>query len=351
LIERGVASIVSILNALLFDMIPTLLDIIIQSTIIAITLDIWLGLMVFFTMIVYIIVTVVMTDWRTKYRRMCNKQENNMESKAVDCLLNFETVKFYNNEQFEVNEYSKLVSKFQNYEWMSNLSNAFLNLNQNLIIQVGYAVICFVAGYQTLHGKIDITEFIQILAYLAQMFSPLDRFGSYYRTIQKNFIDMESMLNLLKIESEIADPIIPITLNTPIQGLIEFRNVSFHYDPRKPILKNVSFKVFPRSTVALVGPSGSGKSTILKLLFRFYDVTEGSILIDGVDIRHINQSDLRKLIGIVPQETVLFNDAILYNIAYGKVKSDYDNIIKCSQMAQIHDRIQSFPDGKTLNYC
>ncbi|KAI9291730.1 P-loop containing nucleoside triphosphate hydrolase protein [Neoconidiobolus thromboides FSU 785] len=334
--DRGVASVVSVLNAVLFNIIPTLIDIGVAIIVFVTKFDIYIGGVVFLT-------TIKLTDWRTKYRRRCNKLDNEMEARAVDSLLNFETIKYFGNEEFEVNQYAKSIDKYQNADLETKVVSSILNTLQNIIIQIGLLVGCLIGAYRIINKQINLNEFIWIIAYIDQLYGPLNWFGGYYRTIQKNFIDMENMLDLFKVPIEINDNLNVKEFNI-IKGEIEFKNVSFHYDSRLSILKNISFKVPSGSTVALVGPSGGGKSTILRLLFRFYDINSGQILIDNKDIRDMKQKDLRKSIGVVPQDSVLFNEDLYYNILYGKINSTKQEIEIAAKAAQIHERILSFPD-------
>ncbi|KAJ1915382.1 ATP-binding cassette-type vacuolar membrane transporter Hmt1 [Mycoemilia scoparia] len=346
--DRGVASVVSILSSILFNIIPTFVDILLASYFFTIAFDLYFGLIVLVTMVSYITLTVKLTDWRTRYRRLANQLDNEMEARAVDSLLNFETVKYYNAEKFEGDEYAEAVDKYQEAEWKSTSTMNVLNVVQTFIIQVGLALGALLCAKRVLDGSLTLGDFTMYLNYIAQLYGPLNWFGTYYRVIQKNFIDMEKMFELFEEPIDIKDPTNPRPLCLD-RGKIEFDKVSFSYDGVRPTLSNISFTIPPGATVALVGPSGSGKSTILRLLFRFYDVQMGSIRIDDQDIRDVPQREVRKAIGVVPQDTVLFNDTIRYNVAYGKAGDErgvfMDDVIRASLAAQIHDRILSFPDG------
>ncbi|KAJ1648252.1 ATP-binding cassette-type vacuolar membrane transporter Hmt1 [Coemansia asiatica] len=344
--DRGVVSVVSLLSSVVFNVIPTFIDIILACYFFSVMFDLYFGTIVLTTMSSFMITTICLAGWRTRYRRLANYLDNEMEARAVDSLINFETVKYYNAEDFERKEYSQAVDSFQDASWLSNISVNMMNLGQNLIVQLGLFAGALLSAHRVYLGEMTVGDFSMLLAYITQLYVPLSWFGTYYRVIQKNFIDMEKLLELFDEPIEVKDPENPIPLRVP-KGEIEFDNVSFSYD-RQPTLKSVSFKVPAGSTVAIVGPSGSGKSTILRLLFRFYDVQSGSIKIDGQDIRSVLQNDLRRAIGVVPQDTVLFNDSIRYNIAYGRAGYSggvtMGEVIDAADRAHIHDRIMSFTD-------
>ncbi|KAI8803714.1 P-loop containing nucleoside triphosphate hydrolase protein [Cladochytrium replicatum] len=343
--DRGVASIVSILSSILFNIVPTLVDIVIAVVWFTVEFDLNFGYIVFCTMLLYLYFTIALTEWRTKHRRYANQLDNVVEAKAVDSLLNFETVKYYNAERFELDQYTTALSNYQKADFVSSVAVTLLNNVQNLIIQLGLLVGCILCAKRIVIEKtMSLGDFVLYIAYINQLYRPLNWFGSYYRVIQKNFVDMEKMLDLLKEPVEVKDaPNAPNLVVT--RGEVVFENVSFSYDPRVKTLEDITFRVPQGSTVALVGPSGSGKSTVLRLLFRFYDTETGRILIDGQDIRHVTQESLREHIGVVPQDTVLFNDTIRYNILYGRPKADGAEIVAAAKAAQIHNRIKRFPDG------
>ena len=340
--DRGTNSINNLLSYILFNIVPTFADIGVAIVYFVIAFDAWFGLIVFITMLFYLLATIGITEWRTKYRRDMNELQNETKAKAVDSLLNFETVKYYGAEDYEVKRLNKAVEAYQVCEWKSMSSLNLLNSAQNVIITLGLLVGSLLCAYRVSQGILKVGDFVLFATYLVQLYQPLNWFGTYYRMIQQSFIDMENMFELFDVEQEIKDPpdAEPIVLTT---GQIEFKNVYFHYNPQKPILQDVSFTVKPGETLALVGPSGAGKSTIIRLLFRFYDVQNGSILIDGQDIRSVKQSSLRQSIGVVPQDTVLFNDNILYNIRYGNIAATDDDVYQASIHADMHERILSFP--------
>ena len=340
--DRGTSSITNLLNYIIFNILPTFADIGVAVVYFIIAFDAWFGLIVFVTMAFYLLATIGVTEWRTKYRRDMNERQNDMKAKAVDSLLNFETVKYYGAEEYEVERLNKAVLAYQDSEWKSLASLNVLNSAQNVIITVGLLTGSLLCAYRVKEGILGVGDFVLFATYILQLYQPLNWFGTYYRMIQQSFIDMENMFELFEVEQEIKDPpdAKPIMIAA---GKIEFKDVFFHYTPQKPILQNITFTVKPGETLALVGPSGAGKSTIIRLLFRFYDVQGGCILIDGQDIRNVKQSSLRQSIGVVPQDTVLFNDNILYNIRYGKVGATDEEVYHASEYADMHERILSFP--------
>ncbi|KAJ2468197.1 ATP-binding cassette-type vacuolar membrane transporter Hmt1 [Coemansia sp. RSA 2337] len=344
--DRGVTSVVSLLSSILFNIIPTLVDIVLACYFFSVMFDLYFGTIVLTTMASYLAATILLTGWRSRYRRLSNYLDNEMEARAVDSLLNFETVKYYNAELFETKEYVQAVDDFQVAEWASNATMNMLNTGQNLIVQFGLLAGALLSAKRVSEGKMTVGDFTMLLSYINQLYGPLNWFGTYYRVIQKNFIDMEKLLELFDVPVEVEDPVVPVPLHVP-KGEVVFDNVSFSYE-KQLTLKNVSFKVPAGSTVAIVGPSGSGKSTILRLLFRFYDVQAGRILIDGQDIRSAPQFDLRQAIGVVPQDTVLFNDSIRYNIAYGRAGADkcipMKDVTDAADAAHIHHRIMGFSE-------
>ncbi|ODM99680.1 ATP-binding cassette sub-family B member 6, mitochondrial [Orchesella cincta] len=342
--DRGTDSINNILNYLLFSIFPTIADIIIAISFLTSSFNVWFGLIVFIAMVLYLICTFAVTEWRTKYRRTMNLSDNEQRQRAIDSLLNFETVKYYANENYETKRYSESILKYQKEEWKVTASLCILNFLQLVIINgallIGSLLCVKMVVY---HEGFTVGDYILFTTYLMQLYAPLNYFGTYYRMLQKCFIDMENMLDLFKEEEEVKDAkdARDLIINS---GVIEFRNVCFSYIPEKTVLKNVSFCVPAGQSVALVGPSGGGKTSIIRLLFRFYDPVSGDIFIDGQNIKVITQQSLRKTIGVVPQDTVLFNDSIKYNILYGKVGSTEHQMFEAARCAHIHDRIASFPE-------
>ncbi|XP_004577280.2 ATP-binding cassette sub-family B member 6 [Ochotona princeps] len=344
IVDRGTSSVTGLLSYLVFNILPTLADIIIGIIYFSMFFNAWFGLIVFLCMSLYLFLTILVTEWRAKFRRSMNTQENATRARAVDSLLNFETVKYYNAESYEVGRYQEAIIKYQDLEWKSNASLVLLNQTQNLVIGLGLLAGSLLCAYFVSEQKLQVGDFVLFGTYIIQLYMPLNWFGTYYRMIQTNFIDMENMFDLLKEEPEVKD----LPGAGPLRfhkGRIEFENVHFSYADGRETLQDVSFTVMPGQTLALVGPSGAGKSTILRLLFRFYDITSGCIRIDGQDISQVTQNSLRSHIGVVPQDTVLFNDTIANNIRYGRVTADNDEVEAAAQAAGIHDAILGFPEG------
>ncbi|XP_029460875.1 ATP-binding cassette sub-family B member 6, mitochondrial [Rhinatrema bivittatum] len=343
-VDRGTSSINSLLSYIVFSIFPTIADIIIGIIYFTSAFNAWFGLIIFVCMSLYLTLTILITEWRTKYRRDMNTRDNEAKSKAVDSLLNFETVKYYNAECYEVNRFNEAIVKYQISEWKVNASLAMLNQTQNLIIGLGLLSGSLLCAYFVTENKFQVGDFVLFGTYIIQLYTPLNWFGTYYRMIQNSFIDMENMFELFHEEQEVKDVVNAGDLRFP-SGHIEFENVHFSYVDGREILQDVSFSVIPGQTVALVGPSGSGKSTVIRLLFRFYDVRGGCIKIDGQDISKVKQASLRSHIGVVPQDTVLFNDSIRQNVRYGRVGASDEEVEEAARAADIHERILSFPDG------
>ncbi|KAG0268859.1 Homocysteine S-methyltransferase 1 [Actinomortierella ambigua] len=344
--DRGVSSIVTLLSSLLFNIVPCLLDIAVACIVLTRTFDIYFGIIVFITLFCYIYATILLTDWRTRYRREANALDNAVEARAVDTLLNYETVKLFATEDYEAQKYTEAILAFQKADCKSQYTLAVLNTTLNLVIQAGLALGCLLCAKRVAQKEMEVGEFVMYYAYILQLYGPLNLFGSSYRSLQKNFVDMEKMLDLFKEKVEVKDSPDCKELLMTTGGDVVFENVSFGYNPKHPNVKGISFRIPHGKKLALVGPSGGGKSTILKLLFRFYDPTEGRILIDGQDIRTVSQRSLRRKIGIVPQDTALFNETIGYNIGYGKIGQDSNQIIDPSRLAQLQRRA-SMEDGTT----
>ncbi|KAF9116090.1 Homocysteine S-methyltransferase 1 [Mortierella sp. AM989] len=338
--DRGVSSIVTLLSSLLFNILPCLVDIVIACIVLTRSFDIYFGIIVAVTMMCYIYTTILMTDWRTRYRRESNALDNAVEARAVDSLLNYETIKLFATEEYEVDKYTEAILAYQEADAKSQYTLGILNTTLNIVIQGGLALGCLLCAKRVAQQEMNVREFVMYYTYILQLYGPLNQFGSSYRSLQKNFIDMEKMLDLFKEPVEIQDQpeAKPLAMTG---GDVVFENVSFGYNPQNPNLKSVSFKIPHGKKLALVGPSGGGKSTILRLLFRFYDPTQGRILIDGQDIKSITQSSLRRKIGIVPQDTALFNETIGYNIGYGKIGQDRSQIFDPPRPSMPRRRISS----------
>jgi len=343
-IERGTKGIDFLLNFMLFNILPTLLEILLVCGIMWGLFNFWYALVTLVTVSGYIAFTFTVTEWRIKFRRRMNETDQQANTRAIDSLLNYETVKYFGNENYEASRFDHALERYERAAVLSKTSLSFLNIGQAGIIGGGLTTIMLMAGSGVVAGRLTIGDFVLVNAYLIQLFQPLNFLGFVYREIKQSLIDMEAMFNLLDVPAEIADRpgAGPLAV---AGGTVEFDHVDFAYDPRRPILHDISFRVPAGQTVAIVGPSGAGKSTIARLLFRFYEVTGGAIRIDGTDIRDATQESVRAAMGIVPQDTVLFNDTIRYNIGYGRPGADEDEIERAARMAAIHEFIRHTPDG------
>jgi len=343
-IERGTKGIEFLLSFMLFNVLPTLLEIVMVCFILWGLYGIWFALVTFLTMGTYITWTLVITEWRIKYRRIMNETDSEANTKAIDSLLNFETVKYFGNEDHETDRFDSSLRNYEAAAVKSKTTLSFLNIGQGAIIATGVTIVMVMAGMGVVGGTMTIGDFVLVNAYLVQLFLPLNFLGFVYREIKRSLTDMETMFELMQENAEVKD--IPGAKALALGGgEVVFEDVSFSYDSRRSVLDDVSFSVEPGKTIAIVGPSGAGKSTISRLLFRFYDATHGRILIDGQDIRDVTQKSIRAAIGMVPQDTVLFNDTIYYNIAYGAPGATPTEIEGAAKMAHIHDFIMSLPDG------
>lgn len=344
ILDRGTSSIVTLVSTVLFQLVPVILDVILAVVLLCVGWSWKYAVIVFITIVSYLIVTIVVTEWRTQFRRAMISFDNEARAKAVDSLLNFETVKYYSAEEFEVSRYRYAIYKYMIADYKSQLTYQMLNLLQSFVITMGMLAGCLLCAYEISQGILKVEYFVAYIMFLNQLYQPLNWFGTYYRMLQQNFVDMEKMIKLLDQNQSVKD--IPNAQPLHVTaGQVVFENVSFQYDSRQKGLSNINFTVPHGQTVALVGPTGSGKSTILRLLFRFYDVSSGRILIDGQDISQKTQASLREQIGVVPQDSVLFNDSIYYNINYGRTGATKQEVESAAKAAQIHDKIQDFPDG------
>lgn len=347
-IERGTSAIQELLSTMIFNVLPTLVEIALVTGILWDMFNGWFALVTFVTIVGYIAFTLVVTEWRTKYRREMNDTDSEANTKAVDSLLNYETVKYFGNEGHEARRYDQSLARYEKALIRSEVTLSLLNVGQGAIIALGLGVIMVMAGQGVAAGRMTVGDFVLVNTYLIQLYIPLNFLGFVYRQVRQSLIDMEEMFDLTKIHAEIAD--LPGAVPLEVAGgEIRFEHVSFGYDPRRPILKDVSFAVPPGKSVAIVGPSGAGKSTVSRLLFRFYETNQGRVLIDGQDIRRVTQASLRGAIGIVPQDTVLFNDTIYYNIAYGRPAAARAEVEEAARLARIDEFIAALPDGyKTM---
>jgi len=343
-VERGTKGIEFLLRFMLFNILPTLLEIFLVCGILWKLYGFIYGLVTFATLVVYIVWTTLITEWRLKYRRAMNETDNQATTRAVDSLLNFETVKYFGNEDHETERFDRSLRRYEDAAIRSGSSLALLNIGQGVIISLGVTMMMIMAGFGVKSGAMTVGDFVLVNTYLIQLFLPLNFLGFVYREIKRSLADMEAMFDLIEEKMEVEDK--PGAPDLAVAGAeVAFDAVAFGYQDERTILRDVSFTVPPGKTVAIVGPSGAGKSTISRLLFRFYEVTGGSISIDGQDIRTVSQESLRAAIGMVPQDTVLFNDSIFYNIAYGRPGASPAEIEHAARVAQIHDFIMALPDG------
>jgi ATP-binding cassette subfamily B protein len=343
-VERGVKGIEFLLNFMLFNILPTLLEIGLVTLVLWTMYDARFALVTFGTIAVYIAYTLSVTEWRTKFRRTMNEVDSEASTKAIDSLLNFETVKYFCNEEHEARRYDHALARYEEAATKSKVTLSLLNIGQGAIIACGLTAVMVMAGQGVAAGSMTLGDFVLVNSYLVQLYLPLNFLGFVYREIKQSLTDMEAMFRLLDEHAEIQDA----ASARPLQvdgGEVRFDQVRFGYGPDREILKGIAFTVPAGRTVAIVGPSGAGKSTLSRLLFRFYDVTEGRITIDGQDLRDITQASLRRAIGIVPQDTVLFNDTIRYNIAYGRPGASQEEIERAAELARIHDFVVSLPQG------
>ena len=347
-IERGSRSIQSLLNYTIYNILPTLVEIALVIALLSAKFDGWFAAITFGALVIYIAFTVTVTEWRTHFRRAMNEQDSKANTRAVDALINYETVKYFSNERFEQARYDDNLQRLETAAIKSQTSLSVLNLGQSLIIAVAVTMLVWRATLGVVAGTMTLGDLVLVNALMIQLYIPLNFLGVIYREIKQSMIDMEKMFALLGQNREIADAsgALPLVIAQDSHGgAVRFENVRFGYDTDRVILHDISFEIPAGKTVAVVGPSGSGKSTLARLMFRFYDVNAGRISIDGQDIREVTQLSLRQAIGIVPQDTVLFNDTVEYNIAYGRTGASRSEVEAAAAAAHIHAFIASTPKG------
>ena len=344
IIERGVKGVDFLLRFLLFSIGPLFLELLMTSIILFFVFDVRFLLVVLITIFLYIIFTFSVTEWRVKIRKIMNEQDTDANQKAIDSLLNYETVKYFSAENREISRYGSAMTKYEAASIKTLYSLSFLNFGQSFFISSGLVVVMIMAAIGVHDGTMTVGDFVMVNAYMIQITMPLNFLGTIYREIRQAIVDMSEMFDLLEQPAEVEDKNGANELLVS-NGVIEFKKVSFGYDRERNILKNISFTVKKGQTLAVVGSTGSGKSTIGRLLFRFYDVDKGSIFIDGQDISQVTQESLRRNIGMVPQDIVLFNDTIFYNIAYGKLNASKAEVESVAKAAKIHDFIMELPLG------
>ena len=343
-IERGTKGIDFLLTFMLFNILPTLLEITMVCGILWALFNFLYALVTFITIVGYISYTLIVTEWRLKYRRRMNETDQQATTRAIDSLLNYETVKYFSNEQYEAARFDRSLARYERAAVTSKSSLALLNIGQAVIVGTGLTTVMAMAGNGVIANELSVGDFVLVSTYLIQLYLPLNFLGFVYREIKQSLTDMQAMFQLLDINAEIEDaPGAQELAEGP--GKVIFDNVTFSYDERRKILHEVKFSVPPGHKVAIVGSSGAGKSTISRLLFRFYDIDSGDITIDGQNIRDVTQQSIRKAIGVVPQDTVLFNDTVYYNIAYGRPDATPAEVEHAARLARIHEFIMASPDG------
>jgi ATP-binding cassette, subfamily B, heavy metal transporter len=343
-VERGTRGISTLVSFALFSILPTLVEIGLVSVILVVRYDVWFIGITLVALGVYIVYTVTITEWRTGFRRTMNELDSRANTRAIDSLLNYETVKYFNNEEYEAQRYDEAMQRWEVAAVKSQTSLSLLNIGQSVIIAVAVTLIVWRATLGVVDRTMTIGDLVLVNAFMIQLYIPLNFLGVIYREIKQALADMERMFRLIEEHAEIRDApgARPLAVS---DAAVRFEHVDFSYEPNRQILFDISFSIPAGQTVAVVGPSGSGKSTLARLLYRFYDVTAGRILIDGQDLRAVQQASVRSAIGIVPQDTVLFNDTIEYNIAYGRPGATHEEIVAAARLAQIHDFVASLPEG------
>ncbi len=353
-IERGSRGVHSLISYSLYSIVPTLIEVVMVLSILAVKFDVWFAVITIVALVFYVTFTVTVTEWRTQFRKKMNEMDSTANSRAIDSLLNYETVKYFNNEEFEAQRYNQHLEQYRRAAIKSQTTLSLLNTGQQLIIAVALIAMLYRATQGVVDGRMTLGDLVMVNAFMIQLYIPLGFLGVLYREIKQSLTDLDKMFNLLEKEREIADRPGAEALGIVAAPIVRFEHVSFAYDamdrskhPAKgrTILHDVSFEIPAGKTVAVVGPSGAGKSTLARLLYRFYDVQQGGIFIGGRNIQHVTQASLRRAIGIVPQDTVLFNDTIEYNIAYGSPGASTEQVQEAARAARIHDFIVSTPAG------
>jgi ABC-type transport system involved in Fe-S cluster assembly fused permease/ATPase subunit len=343
-VERGTRGISTLIGFTLFSILPTLIEIALVSAILVARYDLWFIGITLGALVLYIVYTVTITEWRTGFRRQMNELDSRANTRAIDSLLNYETVKYFNNEEFEARRYDESLQRWETAAVRSQTSLSLLNIGQSAIIAIAVTLIMWRATLGVVRGTMTIGDLVLVNAFMIQLYIPLNFLGVIYREIKQAVADMERMFHLIDENAEVKDApgAAPLLASA---GEVRFEHVDFRYEPNRQILFDVSFAIPAGRTIAVVGPSGSGKSTLARLLYRFYDVSGGRITVDRQDLRAVQQSSVRSAIGIVPQDTVLFNDSIEYNIAYGRPDASKNEIIAAAKLAQIHDFVNALPEG------
>ncbi|MFG6455249.1 ABCB family ABC transporter ATP-binding protein/permease [Roseateles sp. BYS96W] len=343
-IERGTRAVHSLISYSLYSIVPTLIEVVLVLTLLGTKFDVWFAGITVAALVAYIGFTVAVTEWRTKFRKTLNELDSVAHSRAIDSLLNYETVKYFNNESFEAARYDESLEKLRRAQLKSQTTLSMLNTGQQLIIATALVLMLWRATQGVVSGRMSLGDLVMVNAFMIQLYIPLNFLGVIYREIKQSLTDIEKLFLLLDREREVADG--PGATELQVQGgSVRFEDVRFAYDASRPILHGVSFEIPAGRKVAVVGPSGSGKSTLARLLYRFYDIEAGRISIDGQDIRTVTQASLRRAIGIVPQDTVLFNDTVAYNIAYGRPGAGQADVEAAARAAHIHDFIAATPAG------
>jgi ATP-binding cassette, subfamily B, heavy metal transporter len=343
-IERGTRAVNSLISYSLYSIIPTLIEVAMVLTLLAVKFDVWFAWITVIALVFYISFTVTVTEWRTKFRKEMNELDSKASSRAIDSLLNYETVKYFNNEEFEAQRYDENLERYRRAAVKSQTTLSLLNTGQQLIIAIGLVAMLWRATQGVVDGRMTLGDLVMVNAFMIQLYIPLGFLGVLYREIKQSLTDLDKMFTLMEREREIAD----VLGAQPLQmdgASVAFSHVHFAYDPARPILHDISFEIPSGKTVAVVGPSGSGKSTLARLMYRFYDVQQGVIAIAGQDIQQVTQASVRQAIGIVPQDTVLFNESVEYNIAYGQPGATRMEVEAAARAAHIHGFIEATPLG------